>query len=134
MIVALHAASGAAAGAVTRSRLAALVLGPVLHVAADRVPHRHPSDELWEYIGGVVAVGLVAGRRGLFDAATLGAVAAVLPDAEHLAPALRLRGVKVFHPRPGGPRSSAGVSVGIQALVAALILAPLLRRAPSPSR
>ena len=39
VIVALHVATGAAAGAASRSRLAALLLGPVLHLAGDRLPH-----------------------------------------------------------------------------------------------
>lgn len=127
MIVALHAATGAATGALTRSRLAALALGPVLHVAADRLPHRHPSHERWEYMGGIVAIGLVAKRRGLLDAATLGAVAAVLPDMEHLVPGLRLRGRKLFHRGSAGSRASAGISARTQSLIAAAMLAPLLR-------
>jgi hypothetical protein len=40
LIVALHVATGAAAGAASGSRLAALLLGPILHLAGDRLPHR----------------------------------------------------------------------------------------------
>src|SRR5687767_13936075 len=39
VIVALHVATGAAAGAASGSRLAALLLGPVLHLAGYRLPH-----------------------------------------------------------------------------------------------
>ena len=47
MIVALHVAMGAAAGAASGSRVAALLLGPVIHLAGDRLPHqdiRFPSS------------------------------------------------------------------------------------------
>jgi hypothetical protein len=131
MIVALHAATGAATGALTRSRLAALAIGPVLHIAGDRVPHRHPAHSAWEYLGGIFAMGILAERRGAFDVATIGAAAAVMPDFEHVVPGLRERGVKVFHRRPGRGRrrrGSTGVSVGTQTLLAAMILAPLLGR------
>jgi hypothetical protein len=136
-MVALHAATGAATGALTRSRIAALVAGPVLHVAGDRVPHRHPSHPGWEYLAGVVAIGMLAERRGLLDAATLGAASAVVPDVEHLIPGLRLRGAKVLHRRPGRDRrDGTGLSIGTQTLLAASILAPLLlpgRRRQTPS-
>jgi len=124
MIVALHAATGAATGALTRSRLAALAVGPVLHIAGDRVPHRHPAHPAWEYLAGILAIGLLAERRGPFDVATIGAAAAVMPDLEHVVPGLR---VKVFHRRRGGDRhDSTGLSVRTQTLLAAMILAPLL--------
>jgi hypothetical protein len=127
MIVALHAATGAAAGVLTRSRLAALAIGPVLHMAGDRVPHRHPAHSAWEYLAGILVIGILAERRGALDAATIGAAAAVMPDIEHVVPGLRLRGVKVFHPRPGRDRHDlTGLSARTQTLLAAVILAPLL--------
>jgi len=39
VIVSLHVATGAALGAAVRSRSLALLLGPALHLAGDRVPH-----------------------------------------------------------------------------------------------
>ena len=86
MIVLFHAASGAAAGALTRSRIGALALGPVLHVAADRVPHRHPAHTGWEYLAGSVALGALARRRGVFDVATLGALAPCCPISSTSSP------------------------------------------------
>ena len=44
VIVSLHVATGAAAGALTRSRPAALLLGPLVHLAGDRVPHDDIED------------------------------------------------------------------------------------------
>lgn len=83
---------------------------------------------------GIVALGLVADRRGGFDAATVGAVAAVLPDLEQVIPGLRLRGRKMFHRRTGGDRhDSTGLSAPAQMLLAAMILAALLRRKPGLS-
>jgi hypothetical protein len=92
VIVSLHVATGAAGGAVVRSRPAAVALGFVLHLAGDLIPHqdiRSPRFELWS---GIAGLALLAAVRGPFDATTLGAAAAASPDLEHI---LRL-------PRPGG--------------------------------
>ena len=48
MIVSLHVATGALGGALVRSRPLALALGPVLHVAADRVRHEDIPDLSFE--------------------------------------------------------------------------------------
>jgi hypothetical protein len=140
MIVALHAATGAATGALTGSRGAALAIGPLLHIAGDRVPHRHPAHSAWEYVSGIAAIGILTRRRGAFDAATLGAAAAMMPDLEHVLLGGRRRGAKVFHRRPGRDRTdSTGFSVRAQTLLALLILLPLLAvrtreaRAPIPA-
>ena|ERR1700722_12958038 len=136
-MVALHAATGAATGVLTRSKLAAIAAGPVLHVAGDRVPHRHPTHPGWEYLAGILAIGMLAERRGVLDPATLGAAAAVMPDVEHLIPGLGVRRAKVFHRRPGRDRRDAtGLSIRTQTVLAAMILAPLLlpgsrRRVPA---
>jgi len=134
-MVALHAATGAAAGGLTGSRIAAVVIGPVLHIAGDRVPHRHPRHSAWEYLAGILTIGFLAERRGVLDAATVGAASAVIPDLEHLVPGLGVRGAKVFHRRPRrNRRSPTGLSTRTQTLLAAMILAPLLlsRRRPPP--
>ena len=134
MIVLFHAASGAAAGALARSRIAALALGPGLHVAADQVPHRHPERTRWEYLAGSVAIGALAKRRGVFDVATLGAFATVLPDLEHIILGPRPGGAKLFHRRRGADRHDAtGLSTGTQTLLAVLLLTPLLASARRPT-
>ena len=102
MIVALHVATGATVGAAVRSRTAAALLGIPLHLAGDRVPHRDIHNRRFEVGSGLVLVGLLALRRGITDASTIGALAACSPDVEHI---IRL-------PRPGGRSCSTGDGVG----------------------
>jgi hypothetical protein len=127
LIVSLHVASGAAAGALARSRTRAVLIGPFLHVAGDRVPHEDIPSRRFEIASGVTSVLLLAARRGLFDAATLGAIAASAPDLEHVFPSLRPRGRKLFHGREGWHRSG-GLSTSVQLVVAGAILGSLLGR------
>ena len=104
VIVALHVATGAAAGAASGSRLAALVLGPALHLLGDRVPHRDFHSTRFEIGTGVAGIALLAARRGPLDPATLGALASSAPDLEHVLPFLRPGGRKLFHDRLGWHR------------------------------
>jgi hypothetical protein len=92
MIVSFHVASGAAVGAAAGSRRRAVVLGLLAHALADRVPHWDIPSRRFEVRSGGALLLLVALRRGAFDPATVGAVAASAPDVEHV---VRL-------PRPGG--------------------------------
>ena len=124
VIVSLHVATGAAAGALTRSRPLALLLGPVVHVAGDRVPHDDIHSIRFEVGSGLVALGLLAARRGPFDPAVLGAAAASAPDLEHLVPWVRPRGKKLFH-REG--HIDSGIPTGVQLFAAAAIVGYLLR-------
>jgi len=126
VIVSLHVATGAALGAAVRSRRLALLLGPPLHLAGDRVPHEDIPDRSFEVGSGLLAVGLVAAVRGPFDPAVLGGAAAAMPDLEHLVPWLRPGGEKLFH--RGGGRHGAGISVETQLLVAGTIVGLLLAR------
>ena len=89
VIVSLHVATGAAAGAASRSRLAALLLGPILHLAGDRLPHQDFGSRRFEIASGVAGILLLAARRGPLDPATLGAAASSAPDLEHVFPFLR---------------------------------------------
>jgi hypothetical protein len=134
VISSLHVATGAAAGALLGSRRAALAVGPLLHVAGDRMPHHDIAwrkFELWTSIGGIVALGVA---RGPLDPATVGAFASAFPDAEHvvrfprpggkkLFPSHRLRG---WH-RPGGVPASVQV-LAAGAILGALVAAGLARR------
>jgi hypothetical protein len=126
VIVSLHVATGAALGAVVRSRRLALLLGPPLHVAGDRVPHEDIPDRSFEIGSGLVALGLLAAARGLFDPAVLGGAAAAMPDLEHVVPWLRPRGEKVFH--RGGGRHGAGLSAETQLVLAGTLIGLLLGR------
>ena len=126
MIVSLHVATGGAAGALVRSRALALLLGPPLHVAGDHVPHEDIPDRSFEIGSGLVALGLLAARRGPFDPAVLGGAAAAMPDLEHVVPWLRLGGEKLFH--RGGGHHGLGVSARTQLLVAGGVVGLLLAR------
>jgi hypothetical protein len=124
VIVSLHVATGAAAGALAGSRRRALLLGPALHLAADRIPHEDiPSP--FEIGRGLASVALLAARRGPLDPATLGAFAASAPDLEHLFPLLRPRGKKLFHGSRGWHRSGA-FPAKLQLLLAGAILGLLI--------
>ncbi len=131
MIVLLHVATGAALGALTRSRLAALALGPPLHLACDRVPHEDMQDRDFEVRSGLVGLALLAVCRGPLDPATLGAAAASAPDLEHVFPRLRLRGRKLFHSRLGWHRSGR-LRADVQLALAVAIIGLLVR--PQPRR
>jgi hypothetical protein len=126
VIVSVHVATGAAMGAVVRSRWLALLLGPPLHVAEDRVPHEDIPDRSFEIASGLVALGLLAARRGPLDPAVLGGAAAAMPDLEHIVPRLRVHGEKVFH--RGRGRHGVGISVEAQLVLAGAIAGFLLTR------
>lgn len=131
MIVSLHVATGAAAGVVLRSRGRALLLGPVLHLGEDRLPHQDIASRRFEIVSGLAAVALVATRRGPLSPATLGAVSTSAPDLEHIFPSLRPRGKKLFHGSRGWHRSGA-FPARLQLLIAGVILGLLV--APERSR
>ena len=126
MIVSLHVATGAAAGALVRSRRRALLIGPFLHVLEDRVPHQDIASRRFEIESGAACLLLLALRRGPFDPATLGGVAASAPDLEHVLPWLRPRGKKLFHGRHGWHRSGR-FSAAAQLVLAGAILGVLAR-------
>jgi hypothetical protein len=126
VIVSLHVATGGALGALVRSRALALLFGPPLHVAADRVPHEDIPDQSFEIGSGLLALGLLAARRGPLDPAVLGGAAAAMPDLEHVLPLLRPRGEMLFH-RGGGPHG-VGISVEAQLLIAGAVVGLLLAR------
>ena len=103
----MHVATGGAIGALAGSRARALLLGVPAHLFADRIPHQDIASRRFEIASGVACVALIAARRGPFDGATLGALAASAPDLEHVFPALRPRGRKLFHGGRGWHRSGA---------------------------
>jgi hypothetical protein len=128
VIVSLHVATGAAMGALVRSRPLALLLGSPLHVAGDRVPHEDIPDRSFEIGSGLVGLALLAARRGPLDPAVLGGATAAMPDLEHLLPWLRPGGEKLFH--RGGGRHGSGISAETQLLAAGVLLGWLLARRP----
>jgi hypothetical protein len=127
MIVSLHVATGAALGAAVGSRSAAVLLGPLLHLAGDRMPHEDVPSRRFEIGSGLVLVALLAARRAPFDAATLGALATAAPDGEHLLPRLRVRGRKIFPShRFEGWHRAGGVPASVQVFSAGVLVGALL--------
>ena len=125
VIVSLHVATGASVGAAVGSPLVAALLGVPLHLAGDRVPHHDIHDRGFEVCSGLITIGLLAWRRGIADAATIGAVAASAPDTEHVVRLPRPGGSKLFHGRRGWHRSG-GLSTRTQLLLAGLLIGRLL--------
>ena len=125
VIVSLHVATGAAAGAFTRSRPVALLLGPLVHLAGDRVPHDDIHNLGFEVGSGLAALAVLAARRGILDPAVLGATTAAAPDLEHVVPWLRPGGRRLFH---RGRHPAKGISPGAQLLLAGAIVGFLAGR------
>jgi hypothetical protein len=128
VIVSLHVATGAAGGALAGSRGAALALGPLLHLAGDRLPHQDIADRRFEIGSGVAGVLLLAATRGPLDPAVAGALAASAPDLEHVFRFPRPGGRKLFPShRLRGWHRAGGVSASAQLLLAGFLLGLLLR-------
>jgi hypothetical protein len=129
MIVSLHVATGAAAGILLESRRGALMAGPVLHLLGDRMPHHDIPSRRFETWTGIGALALVAFRHGPLGAATVGAVAASIPDAEHLLRFPRVGGRKLFPShRVLGWHRSGGVPAWAQLIAAGLLLGFVVAR------
>jgi hypothetical protein len=129
MIVSLHVAAGAAAGAIVGSRPLALGLGPFVHVLGDRMPHDDIPSHRFELLSGLAALALLAVRRGPLDPATLGGLAGALPDVEHRFRLPRPGGRKLFPShRFRGWHRAGGVPAWAQLLVAGAIVGWLAAR------
>ncbi|HZO97953.1 MAG TPA: hypothetical protein VFB42_11320 [Gaiellaceae bacterium] len=134
MIVTLHVATGALAGNATRSRRAALLLGPLLHALGDVVPHEDIASRRFETASGIVSVLALAAVHGPLDPVTLGAVSASAPDLEHVLPLPRPGGKALFPTHRGSPPiRPRGLPAWVQLALAGAILARLLR-APAARR
>lgn len=139
MIVSLHVASGAAAGALVRSRGRAALVGAALHALGDRIPHQDIASEWFETLSGAAALVAVAVVRGPFDPATVGAAASSAPDLEHVLPLPRPGGRKLFPShRVSGWHRAGGISASTQLLIAGALLGAVFatraRPAPAPAR
>ena len=121
----MHVATGATAGAAVRSPVVAALLGVPLHMAGDAVPHHDIKSRSFEMCSGLALVGLLAWRRGVADAAVVGALAASAPDLEHVLRLPRPGGSKLFHGARGWHRSG-GISSRSQLLVAGFLVGRLL--------
>lgn len=119
MIVAVHIASGAVAGTLSPSRRTAAVAGILLHALGDRIPHREVASRRFELACGAVGLLVLAAADGSSARTTVGAVAAALPDVEHVLSLPRPGGRKLFPShRLHGWHRAGGVSAGFQLLLA----------------
>jgi hypothetical protein len=137
MIVSLHVATGAAAGALAGSRLGAVGLGLLLHAAGDRMPHDDVASRRFEIASGAASLLLLAAARGPLDPAVLGGIAASVPDVEHVLPLPRPDGRKLFPShRVRGWHREGGVPAWAQLVAAGAILGVLTapRREPQSGR
>ena len=129
MIVALHVAAGAAAGALAGSRPRAIALGLALHGAQDAVPHHDIPSRRFEAASGIVLLAVLALRRGLLDPATLGGAACAAPDLEHVLPLPRPGGRELYPShRVEGWHREGGLPAWIQLAAAGVIVALLVGR------
>ncbi|MBD0329557.1 MAG: hypothetical protein ICV64_05580 [Thermoleophilia bacterium] len=128
MIVVGHVAVGALAGALARSRGAAVGLGLVLHGVADWVPHGDTRSRPFEAASGIAGVLALAFARGPLDRTTLGAAASALPDVEHVLPLPRPGGQKLFptHRFPGWHRAGRVLPVSFQLVAAGAAIGALV--------
>ncbi len=129
MIVSLHVATGAAAGALVRSRGRAVLVGLALHAVGDALPHEEIRSRRFEIRSGLALLALLAVCRGPLDPAVVGGAASAAPDLEHVLPLPRPGGRDLFpsHRFPGWHRTG-GLSVRLQLLAAGVIVGLLLRR------
>ena len=127
MIVSLHVATGAAGGALTRSRAGAIGLGLLLHALGDRMPHQDIRSRRFEIRSGVACALALAVRYGPLSPVTVGALAASAPDIEHVLRLPRPGGRKLFpsHRIPGW-HQAGGVPAWAQLLAAGAIVGYLL--------
>ena len=127
MIVSMHVATGAAAGALAGSRLRAALLGLVLHGICDYIPHMDLASRRFEIRSGLGLLGLLTATRGPFDPAVVGAAAASAPDLEHVLSLPRPGGKKLFPThRFRGWHRTGGVSTGVQLIAAGVIVGLLV--------
>jgi hypothetical protein len=127
VITSLHVATGAAAGAITRSRPGAVAIGFVLHALGDRMPHQDIGSVHFEIRSGVGCALALAVRHGPLSPITLGALAASAPDLEHVFPLPRPGGRKLFPShRIHGWHRAGGIPAWAQLLAAGAIVGYLL--------
>lgn len=127
MIVTLHVATGAAAGALLGSRKKAVAAGLVLHALGDHMPHHDINSQRFEIGSGLAAVCALALRYGPTSPAVFGAVAASAPDIEHVVSLPRPGGRKLFPShRVEGWHRAGGVPAWAQLVAAGAILGLVL--------
>ena len=130
LIVTLHLATGALAGAGVRSRWAAVAVGPPLHLLGDVLPHGEIDSRAFEIGSGLAALSALAVAYGPLHPITLGAASAAAPDLEHVLPLPRPGGRPLFPSHRWQRLHHAGGLPGwAQFLCASIVIGALIRRA-----
>jgi hypothetical protein len=134
VIVSMHVASGAAAGALLGSRRRAMIAGPLLHFVCDVAPHEDIPSRRFEIGSGAALLAVVAAARGPLDPAVFGAVASSAPDLEHVLRLRRVGGRKLFPThRFARLHQRGGVRAWVQLLVAGAIVGATIGRRRTPT-
>jgi hypothetical protein len=129
MIVAMHVATGALAGALAGDRAAAAVAGVALHAAGDAVPHEDFESLELETGLGLALLAALAIRRGFTDPAVIGAAFSAAPDLEHVIPHPGHERPKLFPShRLDGWHRGGGISAPLQLAAALAIVGALVLR------
>ena len=127
MVVSLHVATGAAAGALLASRRGAVAAGLLLHFLGDRLPHRDIASRPFEVTSGGILLALLAARDGVAGPALVGGFASSAPDLEHVLPFPRPGGRKLFPShRIVGWHHGGGLPVWAQLLAAGVLVGAVL--------
>jgi hypothetical protein len=134
VIVAMHVASGAAAGALAGSRGRAILLGLALHALGDAIPHEDVPSTRFETASGLTLLGILAARRGPLDPTVLGGAACAAPDLEHVLPLPRPGGRALFPShRVRGWHRGGGLSPAMQLVAAGVIVGLLASTRKEPT-
>jgi hypothetical protein len=129
MIVAMHVATGALAGALAGDRAAAAVAGVAIHAAGDAVPHEDFESLQLETGLGLALLAALAIRRGFTDPAVIGAAFSAAPDLEHVIPHPGHERPKLFPShRLDGWHRGGGISAPLQLAAALAIVGALVLR------
>jgi hypothetical protein len=87
------------------------------------MPHQDVASRRFETLSGFAGIALLAASCGPFDKAVVGAVAASVPDVEHVLPLPRPGGRKLFPShRLRGWHKPGGVPASVQLLAAGTLL------------
>lgn len=136
MIALIHGALGATCGMLLRRRSPTVAAALISHLVVDAINHDEPTDGSGNLRLDVVALdGLLLGlallvlsrRHGVFSPQTVGALAACLPDLEHLLPRPCMRGRSGRHePFPHARWPSHKLNIWAQFAVGAVAWIALL--------